>query len=603
MHKGSVARRFVVVALWVALASTAAGADSVVIAPYVQNVTPDGVTFMWETEEPCAGEVEYGADFGESATESAPATIHRVRVTGLDPDSECAYRIQAAGETFTSVVKTAPDSSRPIVFVVMGDSRRWDKKWEYTRMAEHMMQWNPEFIINNGDLVVSGHTKDLWPEHFRRFTGVVDRLMMIGVRGNHEELRLTDVEKDWLAKYHEFPGDGEPFYAMDWGNSHFVFISFDAIPTSPKLLDEHLATVDKKHTFVVFHFPIYCTGYRSFDDSRKETGFRLSPVAKILDKHQVDVHFAGHTHIFERSYPLRDNARDDRAGTTYVVQGGDINANYPDWWSAFADDNRVQGMPTYTVVRCENDQIDMETFAWSRPDEKIVSIDHCIRCSDESVPEAVLATLPTLEGEAVAQAIERVGAMMYAPAADPLLPYLKQTNEAVRRATAVALRRIGTPAASEGLALCLMDPDLEVRREAAKALEMALPESLADTAARHARDAEQDPDVRIALLGALQLRAPADLTVAVCKDVLEGDASDEVRRRAAYAIAHVADKDDVDTLLGLVAQEPDRFALLCLGHGLGNITKKSVNLSDKGPFASSKPGERQSFLDTWVGKK
>ena len=45
--------------------------------------------------------------------------------------------------------------------------------------------------------------------------------------------------------------------------------------------------------------------------------------------------------------------------------GGDINGNYPEWWTAVADDRNTQSKPTYTVVQCKDDEMELRTFCWS----------------------------------------------------------------------------------------------------------------------------------------------------------------------------------------------------------------------------------------------
>jgi len=72
-----------------------------------------------------------------------------------------------------------------------------------------------------------------------------------------------DKENDWYAKYHELPGEGEPFSAFDWGNVHVVAISIDDTAKAPAWLDQHLPTVNAPWVLVVQHLPVYCTGYDS----------------------------------------------------------------------------------------------------------------------------------------------------------------------------------------------------------------------------------------------------------------------------------------------------------------------------------------------------
>ena len=51
------------------------------ITPYLQNVTPDGITIMWETPEAGVGRIEFGIDgrYARSVTETEAVKIHEVR--------------------------------------------------------------------------------------------------------------------------------------------------------------------------------------------------------------------------------------------------------------------------------------------------------------------------------------------------------------------------------------------------------------------------------------------------------------------------------------------------------------------------------------------
>lgn len=573
------------------------------LRPHLQNITPEGITIIWETDEACVGAVEYGLEtaLDKQAAESQPTQIHKVRLTGLQPESTYAYRVRAGNDTFSSSFKTAPSTDRPIRFVVVGDSRRWEKRWEETAMAAHALQWNPEFFLNMGDLVNSGHRYEQWPEHFSRFSDFNHRLMMITARGNHEGSRLRDVENDWFAKYHEFPGEGEPFASFEWGNTHLVVLSGDVpVQEAASWLDAHLAGVKKRHVIVTQHYPIYCTGYRTPTDSRKEVGKTYAALAEVLEKHSVPLFLTGHTHIYERTYPIRRGQRDDRQGVTHLIQGGDINSNFPDWWTAVGDDPSTMAKPTYTLVECKEDRIELRSFCWSTAENRIIQIDRHIIWRDESVPAATFASLRDRAGQELLNAIEELGAMAYAPAVPTLAAYLGNPDAAVRRAAASALRAIGTPEASEALAPHLDNADVIVRREAARAVEIAMPSTAITTIVHHATNPGQDAAVRSALIGALHLRAPQRTAYETALAVLESDAPPLVRQRAAYAIGVLATKPNVRKLTKVFNTEQDRYVLMRLAHTLNNLTGHAQSLDDKGPLAISKPGQRRQFIQEWL---
>ena len=594
--------RFRVLAVGFLLLSLAALADGFYIAPYLQNVTPDGVTIFWESQDEGIGAVEYGLDakFDKQAKEDKASKIHRVRISGLTPDTAYTYRVKAGPDERANTFKTAPATQRAITFVAMGDSRRWENRWQETHMSEHMMQWNPEFVINNGDLVVEGHKYELWPEHFQRFADFNGKIMMLSVRGNHEGTSKSDAEHDWFAKYHQLPDGGEPVATLDWGNTHFIVVSVDSLGESVEALDRSLRDAKNKYTVVIFHYPVYCTGYASPDDSRKEDGKALEKIWRLLDKYHVAIHLAGHTHIYERTWPLRDGKRDDKEGTTYIIQGGDINANYPDWWSTVTDDRSRMGKPTYTVLFCKDDRIESRTFCWGTQENKIIEIDHSIICKDDAVPAALLSDLSKKTGDELIKSIEELGAMAYGRGAPVLATYLAQKDPAVRRAAATAIRSIGRGDVAEAVLPYVKDSDAVVGKEIARALEIAMPESLAKPVAEAAQGKDLDKNVRVRLIGALQFHAPGAVARESVVAILKGDAPSAVRDRAAYALAYVCTKDDIKLLTKLIDKETEPFAVLRIAFALNKLTGKRVSLSDKQPLAKSTPGNRGEFIKQWL---
>jgi HEAT repeat protein len=194
--------------------------------------------------------------------------------------------------------------------------------------------------------------------------------------------------------------------------------------------------------------------------------------------------------------------------------------------------------------------------------------------------------------------------MNYAPAAKALLPYLKNDDAKVRQAAAQALRAIGNAEVAEDLLPYLTDKDLVVRRSVARALEIMAPEKLAEGLAKQALDATQDDNVRVTLLGAVQLHGSAKLAYQTASAILNSPAPASVRKRASYAIGRVATKENLDDLLKWVGDEKDDYVLIRLGWTLNNVTGVKVVIDGKtSTFPKSEPGKRQEFIDQWAGKK
>ncbi|GMV95597.1 MAG: hypothetical protein AMXMBFR82_53750 [Candidatus Hydrogenedentota bacterium] len=585
-------------------------ADSFYIAPHIQNVSQDGVTVLWQTEEDGPAVVEYGPEgnFDQQATNSNEAKIRKVRITGLQPETAYSYRVRAGEKVYTNTFKTAPakNPNREVTFVAFGDTRRWDTMVEETQMWDHVLQWNPEFFIINGDLVGRGHEYEQWPEHFSRFSRLNGEYMVATARGNHEGSMISDVENDWFGMYHEVPGGKEPYAFMDWGNTHVVLLSWEQtmlnhVQDTARWLDEHLSTVDSPHVFVTQHFPIYCTGYEGPENNRKQPGDDMLYLRRIFDKHNVDAHLSGHTHIYERHFPLRENERNDREGVLYVVNGGDIGGNYPDWWTAVSDYHVPYSKPTYTLVECKTDRMVLRTFCWSPEKKEFGLFDHVIRWEDEAIPQATLASLPDQSGAELVAAIEDLAAMIYGPAAPALVAYLDDSDPAVRQAAAKALSRIGSEAVAAELVPYLDAEDVTLRRYVARALEVAMPESLAESVAGEALDESQDEETRVKLIGALQFHAPADLTHDTMMELIESEAPGIVRDRAAYAFSRVATDKDFRKLTKLFNKEERPYVLVRLAFTLNELSGNPQNLDDDGELYQSKPGERKAFIKKWKG--
>lgn len=467
-------------------------------------------------------------------------------------------------------------------------------------MAEHALQWRPDFFINTGDLVGNGHDYDQWPEHFSRFAAMIAQSMMVTARGNHEGSRQRDIENDWFAKYHELPGQGEPFAAFDWGNVHVVLLSHEYLREAAEWLDDHLDTIpDHRYVIVVHHYPIYCTGYESPVDKRKEPGKNWAALARVLERHGVELDICGHTHIYERIYPLLEDRREVDRGVHYLVQGGDINANYPEPWTAVGDDPATTSRPTYSVVRCLEDRIEVRSFCWSTVEKAIVQMDRFFVVRDPAIPEALLTQLLNLDGAPRIQTIEDLGAMLHAPAAPALATYLTHGDPATVRAASAALALIGARDVAKPVFDALAHPDVAVQRNAARALESDMPAKFAKRVAKAVLDPERDEIVRIRLMGALEFHAPPKRTVKTALVLLGRDGPRDVRRRAAYALKRVVKKGHVRKLAKRFERESDPYVVLRIAFTLNDLTGVRQNLGDQGAVATSRPGQRAAITDKW----
>ena len=172
----------------------------------------------------------------------------------------------------------------------------------------------------------------------RRFFVPYGRLLkavpVFPILGNH------DLESDngaaYLNNFHlprnDMQGTGR-YYSFDWGNAHFVALNSELYhgdhsysPEEQKTwLERDLKETRHPWKIVYFHRPIYSSSKHGSDQRIRED---LEPV---LVRHQVDLVFSGHDHVYERTVPIR--------GVTYVVSGGGGKGLYPagsSEWTAFS---------------------------------------------------------------------------------------------------------------------------------------------------------------------------------------------------------------------------------------------------------------------------
>jgi len=146
--------------------------QSIVIGPYLQNVTTNAVTVIWWTDFSTAGKttrVEYGAGLGnfcnavqtEESSFSAYSYCYKQQavITGLTMGMEYNYKVVSDNSSSsTNTFSIAPGRNENIHFAVMGDGRNESSDI----IARHKMVftkafvYGADFIVYGGDMVHYG---------------------------------------------------------------------------------------------------------------------------------------------------------------------------------------------------------------------------------------------------------------------------------------------------------------------------------------------------------------------------------------------------------------------------------------------------------------
>jgi hypothetical protein len=306
----------------------------IVAGPYLQEACPTAMTVMWLTDRTGASWVEYGPDgtLGTKAIASADGLldadtrIHRVRLTGLVPDTPYTYRVVAReilhfgpymveyGEQMqseTSRFRTPPAAPRPFSFVVLNDLHE-----DVEVMSAHMRgagALGADLVVFNGDSLSHLESEDQIVEKLLKPASdlFARRAPFVLVRGNHE------TRGRYARRLHDYLGlpDGRYYYSFDYGPVHFVVMDtgedkedghwaysgltdFAAYRRrQAEWLVEEVKTPafrDARFRVLIAHMPFFgnegtqVDGYGS-SDCRALWG-------ELLNNAGLDLHIAGHTH-------------------------------------------------------------------------------------------------------------------------------------------------------------------------------------------------------------------------------------------------------------------------------------------------------------------
>jgi len=295
--------------------------------PYVQGVTAYSAVICWVRTDPDAGVVEYGKTptLGHKEADSRVGRRHAVALTGLDPGSTYHYRVEGAGgSSATGHFRTAPvgDDSH-FGFAVVGDSGSGGKG--QLAVAALLERLRPDLILHTGDVVYpAGEERHYDRRFFAPYRNLIKTVPIFPVLGNHDVRKRNGAA--FLENFHPplgSPGSTKRYYSFDWGNAHFVALDselyYGDTGSDPEeqrtFLERDLAATRERWRVVFLHRSPYGSSRHGGDGRVRED---LEP---LFEGHGVDLVFAGHDHVFERTVPIK--------GVTYVVSGGGGRRLYP----------------------------------------------------------------------------------------------------------------------------------------------------------------------------------------------------------------------------------------------------------------------------------
>lgn len=236
-----------------------------------------------------------------------------------------------AADTGRTIANVLPEyDGLGVRCLVFGDSGTGGEK-QY-QLAGLMPGYEPDMVLHVGDLVVPDGAADGYQEKvFTPYHDLLERVPFFPTPGNHD---FNDYASQPMFATFVLPENGpeglepERCYWFDYGPARFV--AFDSNLTYEQLheyvvpwLDKVLAGAGDRWKIVWWHHPVLTNG------NYPPSGKILSLIVPLLDKHEVAITFCGHNHMYERSYPIRNdviiagesNSHYDHIGTIYVTTG------------------------------------------------------------------------------------------------------------------------------------------------------------------------------------------------------------------------------------------------------------------------------------------
>ena len=312
-------------AVSLAFAGTAQAGEAFRKGPYLQNVSRNSVTVLWEGSEPCAGEVRL-IDHQQPPriipAVGASDNLYELVIDGLDPGRRYRYEVACGSEVAQGEFATAPTPGMPFSFVVFGDSR--SNAGAHRMVVERIQREVPDFLVGTGDMVDDGSQERQWQEFFDIERDLLRENVLFPALGNHDR-QGRGRTADNFRKYFALPEnslDPERYYAFTYSSARFLVLDSNAYSFSltdqTQWIERELqsARLDARieHVFVVMHHPPFSISLHGGQTDLRE---RWTP---LFEKYQVTAVFSGHDHVYSRAQ--HENVR-------YFVSGGAGAPVYP----------------------------------------------------------------------------------------------------------------------------------------------------------------------------------------------------------------------------------------------------------------------------------
>ncbi|MBW8015282.1 MAG: hypothetical protein FVQ82_03780 [Planctomycetes bacterium] len=314
----------VVLFLFVTAVSTAA----ITKGPVLLRVGQNKAVVMFETDSKGAGSIAVKgtvALVGKFSTsvdvvddiKGKDVYIHQAILTGLQAGRSYTYRITAPEVAAKEhKLKTIPTKLNKFHFVVYGDTRT--KPDRHRRVVEQIIKTKPLFVVVSGDLVSSGSKYEQWDsQFFGPIKGLGESTPIYATQGNH------DLSKQKYFKRLFVPKGESNNYGFQVGSLYYYCLDNLTTNTDKGLdvLAKNIKASESVWKFVTYHIPSLNVGGHS-------SAWGYPKALPAVSRAGVDFVITGHSHIYERFFPVAPQKGSAGSYVTHITSGGGGAPNY-----------------------------------------------------------------------------------------------------------------------------------------------------------------------------------------------------------------------------------------------------------------------------------
>ncbi len=290
--------------------------------PYLNIPKQSSIVIMWESDHSEQALLKYGKTKKvKHILKTAPMDssnnlfLYQMKISDLDNGHKYFYQvIMSDTVSELSYFKTAPAKDTAIKLVAVGDSRTGHEV--HRKISETINELSPDLIISMGDLVGDGGNFEEWgPHYFQPAADIINHIPLVSTLGDHDTNIDNGKNFNYYFRYNKT--HEQVWFSYDYGPAHFVSLDYRAEYDSSMItwFEQDMQQTDANWKFVYLHRPSYNLG-----GHRTNWGAGVYP--DLYRKYQVDIVFTGHSHLYERFYPMRPSKEKNSWPVTYITTGG-----------------------------------------------------------------------------------------------------------------------------------------------------------------------------------------------------------------------------------------------------------------------------------------